>query len=163
MIQAREEQQILNEFPLLQLLAIENTSIVDNLPEKLYGRLRPILIHIGHVQIINERNEHLIHRTTVSLTGLLIQHSLDVPLEGLGVGERREVDGLVGDLLGLGGREVVFDDLGLAGTGATHEQHGFLALQVDVEEVPQTGGVDRRHEDLGEDGFVAGDVVGDLG
>ena len=61
MIQAREEEEILNEFLLLQLLSIEDTSIVNDLPKELDGCLGTIGFHEGHIQVIDKGNKSFIH------------------------------------------------------------------------------------------------------
>lgn len=62
-------------------------------------------------------------------------------------------------MLGLSGVEVILDDLGLSCSGTSHEEDGLLALEMHVEKVSETSGMDGGHEDLAENGLISVLVV----
>ena len=68
MVEAGEEKQILDKLSFFKLLSIEDTAIVDYLSEQLNGSLRSVCLDEGHVKVVYEGNESLIHSGTVSLT-----------------------------------------------------------------------------------------------
>ncbi len=68
MIETGEEEEILDEFSLFELLTVEDTSVVDDLPKQLDGGLCSVGLHEGHVQIIDKSNQSLVHSRTISLT-----------------------------------------------------------------------------------------------
>ena len=80
LIQTREEEQILNVLPFLQLFPIENRAIIHNLPQQLNRLLSPVLIHVRHVQIIDKANQSLASCRPKGLATLLLNHTLDVLL-----------------------------------------------------------------------------------
>ncbi len=57
-------------------------------------------------------------------------------------------------MLSLGGGEVVLDDLSFSSSGTSHEEDGLLSLQMHVEQVSETSGVNGGDEDLAEDGLI---------
>ena len=61
MVEAGEEKQVLDEFLLFQLLTVEDTSVVNDLPQELDWCLGTIGLHEGHVEVIDEGDESFVH------------------------------------------------------------------------------------------------------
>ena len=112
--------------------------------------LRPVLVYVGHVHVIDEVDEGLVGGRTVVLTTLLLDHGLDVLLQGQGVSEGVEVDGSVGDLLRVGVLEVVLNDGGLSGTSSSDKEDGLVSGDMQGDDVIEPLGEHRLDVDLGE-------------
>jgi hypothetical protein len=66
-VEAGEEEQVLDELFLLQLLAVEDAAVVDDLSQELDGCLGAVGLDEGHVQVVDEGDQCFVHGRTVGL------------------------------------------------------------------------------------------------
>ena len=123
-------------------------SVLDQLLDQLEGRLRPELVELGHVEVVDEDDSFLpVVRPELPFRAG-VQLRLDDLLELLGGGLGGEVDDAVG-VLGLGqlGEEGVHDG-SLPRAGHTDHQHGEVVLEVALDQVPAADGLHGLDEQL---------------
>jgi len=60
-VEAGEEQQILNELLFLELLTVEDAAVIDDLPQELDGSLSSVGFDEGHIEVVDEGNQSFVH------------------------------------------------------------------------------------------------------
>ena len=117
-----------------ELVPAVPVAVVDVLPDDGVGSHRAVLVHLGHVHVVQEVDELLAAGRTVVLTGLLLQRLLNDLLGHLGAVV--EVEGDIGhSVLLVQVAESLIEHESLARAGQPYEHEGELAVHQHVDEI----------------------------
>ena len=138
--------------------------MVDELSDELDGRLRAVLLYLGHVDVVDEQDHLLAGRRPDQVLPLLgelvlvhqeVQHVLAAGLSG-------EVEAGEHELSAIELHQVLLDDDGLADPGLPADKQVPFASQQHIGEVLELGGVRGRDQDVEVGDFAVIDELLDL-
>jgi len=135
-VEARHGLDVLNIAPG-ELVARVPPIIIKELPEEGNGLLGPVLVDLGHVDVVDEVDHLLGPGGAEGAASLLLENALHGALEEHRVGEAVEVDVHVGKGVGVHVAQLVGHDCRLARASAADKHAGVLVGHEELEEVGQ--------------------------